>query len=82
VVLLADFLDDGGIAFLAGHDKCGIARQQMLQRENQDRHEEQRRDQLRQALGEEAQHDAPSSAAFIISVSVRSHGQCPSGIGL
>src|SRR6267378_4358204 len=34
----------------------GIARQQMLQRKDQDRHEEKRRDQLDDALGEEAQH--------------------------
>ena len=55
-VLLADLRDDGGIALLAGHHQRGIAGQQMLQREDQDRHKEQRRDQLRDALGEEAQH--------------------------
>jgi hypothetical protein len=31
----------------------------MLQRKDQDRHEEQRRDQLNEALGEETQHGAP-----------------------
>ena len=82
MVLLADLLDDSGIAFLAGHDKRGIARQQMLQRENQDRHEKQRRDQLHQAPGEEAQHGAPSNAVRVISASARSNGTMPSGIGL
>ena len=50
LVLLADLRDHGGIALLAGHHQRRIARQQLLQREDQDRHEEQCRDQL--------QHDA------------------------
>ena len=49
-VLLADLLDHGGIALLAGHHQRRIARQQMLQREDQHRHEEQCRDELRDAL--------------------------------
>ena len=57
-VLLADLGDDLGIAFLAGHHQRRIAGQQLLQREDQDRHEEQRRDQLQDALGEEVQHGA------------------------
>ena len=47
-VLLADLLDHLGIALLAGHDQRRIARQQLLQRKDQHRHEEQRRDQLQQ----------------------------------
>jgi hypothetical protein len=39
-----------GVALLAGHRQRRIARQQMLQRKNQDRHEEQRRDQLQDSL--------------------------------
>jgi hypothetical protein len=35
----------------------------MLQRKDQDRHEEQRRDQLQQALGEKVQHGARPSRA-------------------
>ncbi len=59
-ILFADLLDHRGIAVLARHDHRGIARQQLLQREDQHRHEEQRRDQLQQALGEEGEHDYPS----------------------
>ncbi|MHC2781362.1 hypothetical protein ACVMBZ_000569 [Bradyrhizobium liaoningense] len=58
LVLLADLLDHRGIALLAGHHERGIARQQLLQREDQHRHEEQRRHDLRDAAGEEVQHGA------------------------
>ena len=59
-VLLADLRDHVGIALLAGHDQRRIARQQLLQREDHHRHEEQRRDQLQQALAEEVQHGVRS----------------------
>ena len=59
-VLMADLLDDCWIALLAGHDQRRIAGQQLLQREDQDRHEEQRRDELNQPTCQEAQHVAPS----------------------
>jgi hypothetical protein len=54
VILRADLRDHIGIALLAGHDKRRIARQQMLQRKDQDRHEEQCRDQLDDAPREES----------------------------
>jgi hypothetical protein len=56
LILLANLLDDGGIALLAGHHQCWIPGQKMLEREDQDRHEEQCRDQLQDALAEEVQH--------------------------
>ena len=55
-VLLADLRDHVGIALLARHDQRRIAGQQMLQRKDQHRHEEQCRDQLQQALAEKVQH--------------------------
>ena len=58
-ILLADLLDHLGVAVLARHDQRGIAGQQLLQREDQHRHEEQRRDELQQALGEEGEHWPP-----------------------
>jgi hypothetical protein len=39
-VLVTDLFDHGRIALLARHDQRGVARQQMLQREDQDLHEE------------------------------------------
>ena len=60
VILRADLRDHGGIALLAGHHQRRIARQQMLQRKDQHRHEEQCRDQLQDALAEEIQHGLSS----------------------
>ena len=54
---MTDLLDHGGVAFLAGHDERGIAGQELLQREDQDRHEEQCRHQLGDAAREEVQHE-------------------------
>ena len=51
-ILLADLGDDLGIAILARHDQGGIARQQLLQQEDDHRHEENGRDELQQALAE------------------------------
>ncbi|MCW2084981.1 UNVERIFIED_ORG: hypothetical protein M2193_007156 [Bradyrhizobium japonicum] len=56
LVLLPDLLDRGGIAFLAGHHQRRIAGQQLLERKDQHRHEEQCRHDLRDAVGEEVQH--------------------------
>jgi len=55
-VLVADLLDHSGIALFARHHQCGIARQQLLQRKDQHRHEEQCRYDLRKPAGEEVQH--------------------------
>jgi hypothetical protein len=44
------------IALLSRHRDRGIAGQQLLQPEDQDRDEEQRRDDLRQAAQQEAPH--------------------------
>ena len=54
MILLADLLDHGRIALFAGHDQSGIARQQLLQREDDHRHEEQSRDQLQQTFAKES----------------------------
>ncbi len=51
-----DLLNDFGIALLAGHHQSRIAGQELLQREDDHGHEEQRRDQLQQALAEEGKH--------------------------
>ena len=56
LVLRTDMGDGLGVAFLAGHHQCRIAGQQMLQRKDQDRDKEQRRDQLQDTLGEKVQH--------------------------
>ena len=57
MVLLADLLDHGRIALFAGHHQRRVARQQMLQREDQHRHEEQCRDDLQDPLAEKIQHE-------------------------
>src|SRR5439155_19158473 len=55
-VLPADLLEHGGIALLAGHGQCRVAGEQLLQAEDDHRHEEQRRDQLQEALAEVQEH--------------------------
>ena len=52
----AQVRDDGGIMVFAGEDQRRVPGQQLLQPENQDRDEEQRRDDRRQALDEEVEH--------------------------
>ena len=53
---LPEALDDVRVALLTGHDQRGIARQQMLQREDDYGHEEQRRYELQQPPAKECQH--------------------------
>ena len=55
------------IAFLAGHHQRRIAGEQLLERKDQHRHEEQCRHDLRDAVGEELQHGptcVPGDAAI------------------
>ena len=51
VILVAQHCQDLGAALLAGQHQNGVARQQLLQREGEDRHEQQRRDRQREAGG-------------------------------
>jgi hypothetical protein len=76
MILPADLFDDGGISLLAGHNQRRIARQQMLQREDQDRDEEQRRDQLNETLREEVQHGANCYFSFKPTTRTRPSGIC------
>ena len=76
-VLLADLLDHGRVALLARHDQRRIARQQVLQRKDQHRHEEQCRDQLQQAPGEEVQHGLRSPSAAQLKRALRTRGSMP-----
>ena len=55
-VLLAQRLDDDGVALLARQHEDGIARQQLLQHEHEDRDEHDRRDRDEDAPGDEVQH--------------------------
>ena len=55
VHLLAQVRDDGRIAILAGEHDGGIARQQLLQAEDQHRHEDERRNDRRDAADEEGE---------------------------
>ena len=65
-VLLADLLEDLGVAVLARHDERRIARQQLLQQEDDHRHEEQRRDELGQPPREEGDHGARAAPAELL----------------
>jgi len=56
VQLGAQVGDDVRVLVLAGQDLGRIAGQQLLQAEDQHRHEQQRRQHLRQALGQELEH--------------------------
>jgi len=54
--LLSDLLQHRRVALLARHDQRRIARQELLQAEDQHRHEEQGRDELQHPLGQEGEH--------------------------
>jgi hypothetical protein len=56
VQLGAQVRDHARVLLLAGEDLGRVARQQLLQTEDQHRDEDQRRDDLRQALEEELEH--------------------------
>ena len=68
VILLANLLDHGRVALFAGHDQGGVARQQLLQREDDHRHEEQGRDQLQQTFAKEIQHGGRRFADWVASL--------------
>ncbi len=74
-VLLADLFDHFGIALLARHHQRRIAGQQLLQREDQHRHEEQCRHELDKSPREEVQHGRLRVMAFLTSASARSHAR-------
>src|SRR5882757_2817624 len=76
-ILRADLRDHSGIALLAGHHQSGIAGQQLLQRKNQHRDEEQRRDQLNEAPAEEIQHGAAPVPYAIILTSASARSRAP-----
>jgi hypothetical protein len=76
-VLLADLRDDIRVAFLARHDQRRIARQQLLQREDQHRHEEQRRDELDNTPGEKIQHGASRAPVAIPLTSTSARSRAP-----
>ncbi len=67
-VLPADLLEHLRVALLAGHRQRRVARQQLLQAEDDHRHDEQRRDQLQQALAEEQEHVASTYLRYAASV--------------
>jgi hypothetical protein len=56
VHLLAEVRDDVRIAVFAGEDDRGVARQQLLQAEDQHRHEDQCRDDRADAANEVGEH--------------------------